>query len=73
MTLRDSPGSFWHKNQQTYIRTADVIMLTFYEVKQLTDDVIILKLIVMSSYGEVSGPCALPNRVDTPNSPNFGL
>ena len=24
-------------------------------------------------FGEVSGPCAQPNRVDTPNSPNFGL
>ena len=44
-----------------------------FEVEQLADDVIILKLIVTSSYGEVSGPCAQPNRVDTPNSPNFGL
>ena len=43
------------------------------EVKQLADDVIILKLIVTSSYGEVSGPFAQPNRIDTPNSPNFGL
>ena len=37
------------------------------------DDIIIVKLIVTSSYGEVSGPCAQLNRVDTPNSPNFGL
>ena len=47
--------------------------VNIFEVKQLADDVIILKLIVTSSYGEVSGPCAQPNRVDTPNSPNFGL
>ena len=36
-------------------------------------DVIIVKLIVTSSYAEVSGPCAQLNRVDTPNSPKFGL
>ena len=48
-------------------------LVNIFEVKQLADDVIILKLIVTSSYGEVSGPCAQPNRVDTPNSPNFGL
>ena len=47
--------------------------VNIFEVKQLADDIIILKLIVTSSYGEVSGPCAQPNRVDTPNSPNFGL
>ena len=47
--------------------------VNIFEVEQLADDVIILKLIVTSSYGEVSGPCAQPNRVDTPNSPNFGL
>ena len=47
--------------------------VNIFEVKQLADDVIILKLIVTSSYGEVGGPCAQPNRVDTPNSPNFGL
>ena len=47
--------------------------VNIFEVKQLADDVIILKLIVTSTYGEVSGPCAQPNRVDTPNSPNFGL
>ena len=46
--------------------------VNIFEVKQLADDVIILKLIV-TSYGEVNGPCAQPNRVDTPNSPNFGL
>ena len=47
--------------------------VNIFEVKQLADDVIILKLVVTSSYGEVSGPCAQPNRLDTPNSPNFGL
>ena len=47
--------------------------VNIFEVKQLADDVIILKLIVTSSNGEVSGPCAQPNRVDTPNIPNFGL
>ena len=47
--------------------------VNIFEVKQLADDVIILKLIVTSSYGEVSGPCAQPNREDRPNSPNFGL
>ena len=43
------------------------------EVKQLADDVVLVKLIVTSFYGEVSGPCAQLNRVDTPNSPNSGL
>ena len=47
--------------------------VNIFEVEQLADEVIILKLIVTSSYGEVSGPCAQPNRLDTPNSPNFGL
>ena len=47
--------------------------VNIFEVKQLADDVIILKLIVTSSYGEESGPCAQPNRVATPNSLNFGL
>ena len=47
--------------------------VNIFEVEQLADEVIILKLIVTSSYGEVSGPCAQPNRMDTPNSPNFGL
>ena len=47
--------------------------VNIFEVEQLADDVIILKLIVTSSYGEVSGLCAQPNCVDTPNSPNFGL
>ena len=41
--------------------------------KKLSDDVIIAKLIAMSSYGEASGPCAQLNWVDTPNSPYFGL
>ena len=41
--------------------------------KQLTDEVIILKLMVTSCYDEVSGPCAQLDCVDTPNSPNFGL
>ena len=45
--------------------------VNIFEDEQLADDVIILKLIVTSSYGEVSG--AEPNRVDTPNGPNFGL
>ena len=43
----------------------------FMMFQQLADDVI--ELIVTSSYGEVSGPCAQLNRIDTPNSPNFGL
>ena len=47
--------------------------VNIFEIKQLADDVIILKLIVTSSYGEVSGPCEQPNRLDTPNSSNFGL
>ena len=38
-----------------------------------TDDIIIAKLIVTSAYGEVSGPCAQLNGIDTPNSPSFGL
>ena len=45
----------------------------FMMFHKLADDVIIVKLIVTSSYGEVSGPCAQLNRVDTPNNPNFGL
>ena len=52
---------------------AKMKLLSNMVAKQLADDVVILKLIVTSSYGEVSGPCAQPNRVDTPNSPNFGL
>ena len=47
--------------------------VNIFEVKQLADEVIILKLIVTLSYGEVSSPCAQQNHVDTPNSPNFGL
>ena len=47
--------------------------VNIFEVEQLADDVIILKLIVTSSYGEVSGPCAQPSCVDTPNSSNFVL
>ena len=47
--------------------------VNIFEVKQLADDVVILNLIVTSFYAEVSSPCAQPNRVDTPNSPNFGL
>ena len=35
------------------------------------NDVILVKLIETSSYGEVSGPRAQLNRVDTPNSPNI--
>ena len=40
-----------HKDHRCY-------HVNIFEVKQLADDVIILKLIVTSSYGEVSGPCA---------------
>ena len=32
--------------------------LNIFEVKQLADDVISLKLIVTASYGEVGGPCS---------------
>ena len=46
--------------------------VNIFEVKQLAGEVIILKLIV-TSYGEVRCPFAQPNRVYTPNSPNFGL
>ena len=42
-------------------------------LQQLADDIIIVKLIVTSSYGEVSGPYAQLNHVDTPNSPYLGL
>ena len=45
----------------------------FCHFKQLADDVMIVELIVTSSNGEVSGHCAQLTRVDTPNSPNFGL
>ena len=45
----------------------------YMNCQKVSRDVIIVKLIVTSSYGEVSGPCAQLNRVDTPNSPNFGL
>ena len=71
---RDSPGFFWHKKQQTYRRTTDVITSKhFMMLQNLADDIIMVKLIVTSSYGEVSGPCAQVICVDTPNSPNFGL
>ena len=43
----------------------------FMNFQQLADDVIIVKPIVTSSYGEVRGPCAQLNHVDTSNSPNF--
>ena len=45
----------------------------FLSFKQLADDVTIVKLIVTSCYGEISGPYAQLNCVDTPGSPNFGL
>ena len=46
-------------------------LLLMSSSKQLADDVIIVKLIVASSYGDVSVPCAQLNHIDTPNSPNF--
>ena len=42
-------------------------------LQHLADDVMIVKLIVISSYDEVSGPCAQLNRIDAPNSPTCWL
>ena len=71
-SLKGGPYSFWgqesadlYKNHQCHYVN---ILWCF---KQLADDIIIVKLIVTSSYGEVSGPCAQLKHVDKPNSPYF--